>query len=414
MAKPANSGILTRKYKSGSIIYFENDKSDSIFILKSGKVILTSVKLDTGEEVKEDIKHGEFFGVKSAIGKYPREETAQTVGETVVLVMHLSDFERLVLRNPNVVRKMLRVFSNQLRRIHKMVRSVMGEGDTINPDIELFRIGEFYYNKGVFHQAEHAYKKLMEYYPDSQYADQAMGRIKAINTGQALPGESAFDTNFASSDDSDLSDFQLDDGDGGGESLDFDLDGGTSTDSGSDDLLDFDSDSGSSASGEAHSDLTDEMDSFLSDDSNDFDFSFDEPPGGDSGGSTLLEIYTEAKDLAEKGHSEDALDKLINLLDNFSPKNADEEKALEGAKFYAGKCEMELGNLKPALDNFGTLVKESPNSEFAKNAFYHIGLIFESANQKDKAINYFNKVLNMSPKDDINAQAMNKIQSLQG
>lgn len=41
------SGIITRTYKAGSIIYFENDKSEYIYILKAGKVVLTSIKLDT-------------------------------------------------------------------------------------------------------------------------------------------------------------------------------------------------------------------------------------------------------------------------------------------------------------------------------------------------------------------------------
>src|SRR5271157_2824716 len=98
------SGVITRSYKSGSIIYFEGDKSEYIYILKSGKVVLTSLKLDTGEEVKEEVRQGEFFGVKSSLGKYPREETAQTMGNTQVLVLTPADFERLVLNNSNVVR----------------------------------------------------------------------------------------------------------------------------------------------------------------------------------------------------------------------------------------------------------------------------------------------------------------------
>ncbi len=72
------------------------------------------------------MRQGEFFGVKSALGKYPREETAQTIGETSVLVLRPADFERLILKNVNIVRKMLRVFSNQLRRIHKMVQARAG------------------------------------------------------------------------------------------------------------------------------------------------------------------------------------------------------------------------------------------------------------------------------------------------
>ncbi|MDY6968196.1 MAG: cyclic nucleotide-binding domain-containing protein, partial [Spirochaetota bacterium] len=179
------TGIITRRYKHGSVVYFEGDKSEYIYILKSGNVVLTSVKIDTGEEVKENIKIGEFFGVKSALGKYPREETAQTGGETVLLVLPRVDFERLILRKVDVVMKMLRVFSNQLRRVGKMQREVLGETDTINPAIELFKIGEYYYKIQKFQQALYAYKRYMEHFPDTKFSSVAMDRIKAIETGTA-------------------------------------------------------------------------------------------------------------------------------------------------------------------------------------------------------------------------------------
>ena len=41
-------------------------------------------------------------------------------------------------------------------------------------------------------------------------------------------------------------------------------------------------------------------------------------------------------------------------------------------------------------------------------------VFFESVNQKDKAITYYNKVLNMSPKDKLNSDALTKIKQLQG
>ena len=109
------SGVVARNYKAGSIVYFEGDKSEYIYILKAGKVVLNYVRPETGEEIKEDIRPGEFFGVKSALGRYPREETAQTQTDCVALQLRLDDFERIVLSNIQLVKKMLRVFSNQLR-----------------------------------------------------------------------------------------------------------------------------------------------------------------------------------------------------------------------------------------------------------------------------------------------------------
>ena len=184
MTQSSPATINSRMYKSGSIIYFEGDKSEFIYILKSGKLMLKSTNLNSGEEIIESVKLGEFFGVKSALGKYPREETAQTIGDTVVLVLTLQDFERLILKNVEVVKKMLRVFSNQLRRIHKNVRSAMSSHEAINPSTELYKIGEYYYKAGVAAQASYAFKKYLDYYPDNEFAAEAAKRIEAIKNGQ--------------------------------------------------------------------------------------------------------------------------------------------------------------------------------------------------------------------------------------
>ncbi len=396
------SGIITRTYKSGSIIYFENDKSEYIYILKAGKVVLTTTKLDTGEEVKEEVRQGEFFGVKSALGKYPREETAQTMGNTTVLVLTPADFERLVLKNSSVVRKMLRVFSNQLRRIVKMERSVLGEGEIVNPDAELFKIGEYYYRAGVAKHAQYAYKRYMEYYPDGERAAVAMQRIRAIDAGEPPPADIAgFDAPPAAAPAKSA---------GGDEMAPAD-DSGTSSD-----MIDFDETPHEEEAGSGKSDggmaLSDEMDDFLSDknspklDDLTLDGAVDEKSPHDLG--------TAADASYAKGNFSTALDyyqKIISLKKTGTP---DEKKLFEKAHYDAGRCLMEMAKPKDALEILSKILRNFPSSPYVKPAIFNIGLIFESVNQKEKAITYYNKVLNMTPKDKLNSEALTKIKQLQG
>ena len=102
-------------YTKGSLIYFENDKDDRIFVLQKGMVVLTSSDVETGEPVVEYAREGEFFGVKSAFGRFPREETATVVVDSQVIAMSVAEFEQLFSSNKQIIMKMLRVFSNQLR-----------------------------------------------------------------------------------------------------------------------------------------------------------------------------------------------------------------------------------------------------------------------------------------------------------
>jgi TolA-binding protein len=402
MGGSLQGGIITRTYKPGSIIYFENDKSEYIYILKSGRIILTYTKIDTGEELKEEVRPGEFFGVKSALGKYPREETAQTIGDTVVLALSLSDFEKLILKNVNVVRKMLRVFSNQLRRLNRTVRTVLGDSDTVNPQLELFRIGEHYFKIGDFTKAIYAFKKYMEYYPDTDYAKVAMDRIRAINSGGTVADSMPVPGQKKSSLDS-FDSFSMDDSDGG---FTFDDSPPLSGQNGSS-LSGFSADDTGPSS-----EFSSEIDDFLSDSDDDLaDFSFDEPvkPKGDS----LQDVYNRGEASLEMNNYGAALEIFRDVIDRASPSNPNEKRLFIDSYYNAGICSFELKDLKGAMNYFAEITRSYSDTDKFKGAMFYIGRIFEMAGQGEKALSYYNRVMNMKPKDSMNSRAMDRIQALQ-
>ena len=113
------------QYTKGSIIYFEGDHDERVFIMQSGSVLLTSTDIESGQPVSEQVKNGEFFGVKSALGHFAREETATCLVPTVAVALTVQEFEILFSNNKPLIMKMLRVFSNQLRNIHKKTESIL-------------------------------------------------------------------------------------------------------------------------------------------------------------------------------------------------------------------------------------------------------------------------------------------------
>ncbi len=172
-------GIL-RNYKAGSIIYFVGDIGDNIYVLKSGAVSLIYHSIDTGEEVRDTIKNGEFFGVKSALAKRPREETALVIKPSQVLVLTTAEFELLVTKSVSVIQNFLRVFSNQLRRVGKQVHSFLDDSDTGDNQAELFKIGEYYLKNHKYQQAQYVYQAYLKYYSKGNFAGQAQERLTAI------------------------------------------------------------------------------------------------------------------------------------------------------------------------------------------------------------------------------------------
>jgi TolA-binding protein len=162
------------RYHANSIVYFKGDINDKVYILKSGKVSLNYDDIETGQEMHDLINTGEFFGVKSALGKYPREETAVVLKDADVMVFTVPEFEAVVSNNTRIILKMLKVFSNQLRRIHKQVRNLLSAGSVgMDPEEGLFRIGQYYMNSRKYHQALYAFRRYITYYPSGKYSSEA-------------------------------------------------------------------------------------------------------------------------------------------------------------------------------------------------------------------------------------------------
>jgi CRP-like cAMP-binding protein len=161
------------QYKANSVIYFQGDASDKIYILQSGKISLNSNDIETGQEIHDYIQTGEFFGVKSALGRYPREESAIVLSDAAVVVFSVPEFEALALQNTRIVLKMLKVFSNQLRRIHSKVQGLLAVGEQTDPELGLFRIGEYYLKRKQYQRALYAFRKYLTYYPSGAYNQEA-------------------------------------------------------------------------------------------------------------------------------------------------------------------------------------------------------------------------------------------------
>ena len=165
------------QYRANSIIYFKGDQSDRIFLLNAGKVSLSYVDIETGQEVRDLIKMGEFFGVKSALGRYIREETAIVLQDSAVMVFSVPEFELVASKNTRIITKMLTVFSNQLRRIHRQVQNLMVSDEQVNPETGLYKIGEYYLKNKRYGQALYAFKRYLVYYPTGAYATEVTSKI---------------------------------------------------------------------------------------------------------------------------------------------------------------------------------------------------------------------------------------------
>ncbi len=172
----------TANYRANSVIYFEGDRDEQVYILKSGRVVLSSTDIETNEVVRNTVEIGEFFGVKAALGHYPREEDAMVLMDSVVVVLSVPEFEQLALNNSQIVIKMLKVFSHQLRRLHTKVQSMLNENlTTIDAEAGLFQCVEYYMSNQSYESATHALTRYLQYYPNHVHAQHARRYLHEAN-----------------------------------------------------------------------------------------------------------------------------------------------------------------------------------------------------------------------------------------
>ena len=176
------------QYRSGSLIYFQGDPADKIYILQSGKVSLVYQDIETGVDVKDSVQPGEFFGVKSALGRYPREENAVTLSDTTVMIFTVPEFENVAMANTRIIMKMLKVFSNQMRRVHKQVSKVMAKEEEPPAD-GLYNVGEFYLKNKRFSHAKHVFSRYLTFYPSGKNAIQATKNLEIAEDALSRYGD---------------------------------------------------------------------------------------------------------------------------------------------------------------------------------------------------------------------------------
>lgn len=165
------------RFKANSVVYFQGDVDDRIYILKSGRIALRSRDIETGQEINDLIQTGEFFGVKSALGHFPREEDAVVLADSDVLQFSVPEFESLVSSNTRIIVKMLKVFSNQLRRIHSKVSSMLNQEDQIDPAEGLHHSAMFYFQNKQFAHAAYIWRRYLELHPNGRHAAEAQKQL---------------------------------------------------------------------------------------------------------------------------------------------------------------------------------------------------------------------------------------------
>ena len=114
-----------RTYPKGSVIFFENDRGDSLYLVAEGQVKVVLIGEDGREVILSILGKGSFFGEMALIDDAPRSAHVISMDDAKVLTLRREDFQARLRANPEVAIGLLKELSRRLRRADEKIGSLV-------------------------------------------------------------------------------------------------------------------------------------------------------------------------------------------------------------------------------------------------------------------------------------------------
>lgn len=116
--------FVERKYRKGTVIFFDREPGHEMFVIKSG--IVKIYKLDDNKEITLALfRAGDFFGEMSLIQPgNTRSATAETIEATSVYTLNRASFRQFLEGSPKLCLKLLEITAQRLRKANEQIEDL--------------------------------------------------------------------------------------------------------------------------------------------------------------------------------------------------------------------------------------------------------------------------------------------------
>jgi len=114
-----------RSYPRNSVILFEDDPGDALYVVAEGQVKVVLIGEDGREVILSVLGQGEFFGEMALIDDEPRSAHVIAMEDSVLVVLRREDFYGILTQNPSIALALLRELTRRLRRVDEKVGSLV-------------------------------------------------------------------------------------------------------------------------------------------------------------------------------------------------------------------------------------------------------------------------------------------------
>lgn len=111
--------------KRNSTFYFAHEQSDSIFLVKQGRVKLTRTSAEGREVILDILAPGEIFGELAVTGEELRTHSATALDDAMVCIITRQEFEDLLKRHPEMALKVLKLVGLRRRELEMRLEDLI-------------------------------------------------------------------------------------------------------------------------------------------------------------------------------------------------------------------------------------------------------------------------------------------------
>lgn len=114
-------GVDQVNFRAEETIFNEQDQGDALYVVDSGSVRIWVLDEDVKPVTLAELKPGEFFGELAVLDRGARSTNATAVGDTELHRLSSDDFEKFLLRHPDVAIDVICEIGARMRQTNALV-----------------------------------------------------------------------------------------------------------------------------------------------------------------------------------------------------------------------------------------------------------------------------------------------------
>ena len=117
---------IFQKYEKEAFVYFSEDPSSHVYLIKSGRIKIPSYSDDGKEIIKAILQPGEIFGELALVGQEKRSDFAQAIDKDVeICPLTIQDMSALMKRNQQLSLQITQLIGFRLLKTERKIESLV-------------------------------------------------------------------------------------------------------------------------------------------------------------------------------------------------------------------------------------------------------------------------------------------------